>query len=256
MTPPTPPSPPGVSDPPGGSTVEPCASIPASSGTADERGRHPHTLLAGVLDRVPAAIMLGIRAASALALVALTAWWVIPRHSFSGPVLYLVDGDGEHGLHLGDLPAGLYLLSAFWLVWPLARSETSGRRLVDAARIVGVAAILGAALWWVIPRHGWSGPVILGFTGAHGVHLLDGFAPFFLLAALVVGWPWRHELVAGGLIGVALWWTAGNHGTFSGPVLFWVGSRAFRRGDLAAFLFLGLAALTLGSRRRADSRSV
>ena len=216
----------------------------------DRRDRADSSIVAAI-DRVPLGVLFFARFAAALALVTLTAWWVVPRHSFSGPVLFVADADNEHGLHLGDLPAGLYLLSAFWLVWPLARFETSGRRIVDASRMVGVAVLLGAALWWVIPQHGFSGPVVIEFPGSHGVHLLDGLVPIFLLTALVVGWPWRHELVAGGLIGVALWWTAGDHAAFSGPELFRVGSRAFRRGDLAAILFLGLAAMTLHAQRRA-----
>jgi len=45
-------------------------------------------------------------------LVALSLWWVIPLHSFAGPILVkLTPG---HGVHLGDLPTVPFLLVAAW----------------------------------------------------------------------------------------------------------------------------------------------
>jgi hypothetical protein len=40
-------------------------------------------------------------------LIALTAWWVLPRHAFAGPVL--LDLTATNGVHLGDLPTVLFL---------------------------------------------------------------------------------------------------------------------------------------------------
>ncbi|HUP71504.1 MAG TPA: hypothetical protein VM282_00510 [Acidimicrobiales bacterium] len=49
---------------------------------------------------------------AAVALVALSLWWVIPLHAFAGPVLFqLTPG---HGLHVGDLPTVPFLLVAAW----------------------------------------------------------------------------------------------------------------------------------------------
>lgn len=45
-------------------------------------------------------------------LVALSWWWVVPAHSFAGPVL--VKLTGSHGVHLGDLPTLLFLAVAAW----------------------------------------------------------------------------------------------------------------------------------------------
>ena len=48
----------------------------------------------------------------ACGLVALSLWWVIPLHSFAGPILVkLTPG---HGVHLGDLPTVPFLLVAAW----------------------------------------------------------------------------------------------------------------------------------------------
>jgi hypothetical protein len=47
-------------------------------------------------------------------LVALSLWWVIPLHSFAGPVLLrLTPG---HGVHVGDLPTVPFLVVAAWSV--------------------------------------------------------------------------------------------------------------------------------------------
>src|SRR5688500_15025760 len=45
-------------------------------------------------------------------LVALSLWWVIPLHSFAGPVL--VKLTPSHGVHVGDLPTVPFLLAALW----------------------------------------------------------------------------------------------------------------------------------------------
>lgn len=47
----------------------------------------------------------------ALALVALTVWWVVPLHAFAGPVVMTLDG--AHGVHLGDLPCLAFVALAF-----------------------------------------------------------------------------------------------------------------------------------------------
>lgn len=48
--------------------------------------------------------------AGAVALVALTLWWVLPHHAFSGPVLVIV-APGR-GVHAGDLPSVLFVVLA------------------------------------------------------------------------------------------------------------------------------------------------
>ena len=45
-------------------------------------------------------------------LVALSWWWVIPVHSFAGPVL--VKLTASHGVHVGDLPTVPFLAVAAW----------------------------------------------------------------------------------------------------------------------------------------------
>ena len=62
---------------------------------------------------------------AACGLVALSLWWVIPVHSFAGPVL--LKFTPGHGVHVGDLPTVLFLLVAAWSV-------------VAALRMVGVSA--------------------------------------------------------------------------------------------------------------------
>ena len=58
------------------------------------------------------------------ALLSLSLWWVIPLHSFAGPVLLkLTPG---HGVHVGDLPTVPFLLVAAWSV-------------VAAVRMLGVS---------------------------------------------------------------------------------------------------------------------
>ena len=45
-------------------------------------------------------------------LVALSLWWVIPLHSFAGPVLLKLTR--THGVHVGDLPTLPFLAAAVW----------------------------------------------------------------------------------------------------------------------------------------------
>jgi|SRR5688572_19631834 len=49
---------------------------------------------------------------AACGLVALSLWWVIPLHSFAGPVLLKLTS--AHGVHVGDLPTVPFLLAALW----------------------------------------------------------------------------------------------------------------------------------------------
>lgn len=57
---------------------------------------------------------------AALALVALSAWWVLPLHAFAGPVLVTLTE--THGVHAGDLPVLVFLAVA-------ARSSVTAGRL-------------------------------------------------------------------------------------------------------------------------------
>jgi hypothetical protein len=51
---------------------------------------------------------------AACGLLTLSLWWVIPLHSFAGPVLLrLTPG---HGVHVGDLPTVPFLFVAVWSV--------------------------------------------------------------------------------------------------------------------------------------------
>lgn len=59
---------------------------------------------------------------AAVALVALTAWWVVPLHAFAGPVL-LKFAPG-HGVHAGDLPTLAFLALAL-------RSLRSAQRILQ-----------------------------------------------------------------------------------------------------------------------------
>ena len=51
---------------------------------------------------------------AAAGLVGLSAWWVIPVHSFAGPVLMTLTP--SHGVHVGDLPSVGFLVAAAWSV--------------------------------------------------------------------------------------------------------------------------------------------
>jgi hypothetical protein len=51
---------------------------------------------------------------AAFGLLALSLWWVIPLHSFAGPVLLKLTP--AHGVHVGDLPTVPFLFVAVWSV--------------------------------------------------------------------------------------------------------------------------------------------
>lgn len=55
-------------------------------------------------------VRLAVHVAATAGIVALTVWWVVPVHVFTGPVLF-VFAPG-HGVHVGDLPVLLLLLAA------------------------------------------------------------------------------------------------------------------------------------------------
>jgi hypothetical protein len=59
--------------------------------------------------------------AAVVALVGLSIWWVVPLHSFAGPVLVSITA--SHGVHLGDLTVFAFVLLAL-------RSLGAARRLV------------------------------------------------------------------------------------------------------------------------------
>jgi hypothetical protein len=44
-----------------------------------------------------------LNAAVAIAMLVLAAWWVLPVHSFTGRVIWIISPN--HGVHIGDLPA-------------------------------------------------------------------------------------------------------------------------------------------------------
>ena len=62
-------------------------------------------------------------------LVALSLWWVIPLHSFAGPVLLRLTA--SHGVHVGDLPTLPFLVVAAWsVVAALRMLDISAPRLL------------------------------------------------------------------------------------------------------------------------------
>jgi hypothetical protein len=185
------------------------------------------------------------RFAGALVLVWLAVWWVVPAHSFSGPVLYVVDGRDGHGLHLGDLPAALFLVAAFWLAWPVRRDRAPSHATADALRVAAVGALGALSVWWVVPEHEWTGPTIFELLGRrHGVHLLDPLVAVFLGLALLVGRRWWRPVTAGVLVSFALWWAKGSHPSFDGPVILELPrGHVVHRSDPLALLYLAAAAV-------------
>ena len=72
------------------------------------------------------------------------------------------------------------------------RRASDKRRL--AAHLVGVAAMVALTAWWVLPLHGFAGPVILVLTSTHGVHVGD--LPSLVFVAVAA----RSTLVAGRIV--------------------------------------------------------
>ena len=69
----------------------------------------------------------------ALVLTALTVWWVVPSHTFAGPVVMDLAGpSGDHGVHLGDLPSLAFVLVAVRSAVQACRLALDGRLFVDA----------------------------------------------------------------------------------------------------------------------------
>ena len=69
-----------------------------------------------------------------VALVSLTAWWVLLPHGFAGPVVVVLTAD--HGVHVGDLPSLVFLAVA-------ARSVLMVGRIARAMPVVVGAAEAG-----------------------------------------------------------------------------------------------------------------
>jgi hypothetical protein len=62
---------------------------------------------------------LAAHVAAVVLLVSLTLWWVVPLHTFAGPVLFTLTA--SHGVHAGDLPTLLFLAIAARSVLVVAR---------------------------------------------------------------------------------------------------------------------------------------
>lgn len=69
-------------------------------------------------------VRFAVHVVGAIGLVGLSAWWVIPLHSFAGPVLLTLTAG--RGVHLGDLPAIPFLLAAVWSVTEAGRMLRTG----------------------------------------------------------------------------------------------------------------------------------
>jgi len=80
-------------------------------------------------DKVRFAAHLG----AAAGLFGLSVWWVIPVHSFAGPVL-MTFAPG-HGVHVGDLPTILFLLVGAWSVVAAVRTLEIGPRNLQPRRV-------------------------------------------------------------------------------------------------------------------------
>lgn len=57
--------------------------------------------------------------AAVAALLALTAWWVLPVHAFAGPVVLTLTA--TRGVHAGDLPSLLFVALAGRSLWAAGR---------------------------------------------------------------------------------------------------------------------------------------
>jgi hypothetical protein len=55
-----------------------------------------------------------------VAMAGLTAWWVVPHHSFSGRVVYILSPG--RGIHVGDLPAAAFVLIGLASAWFAVRA--------------------------------------------------------------------------------------------------------------------------------------
>jgi hypothetical protein len=94
---------------------------------AQLRGRS-HIYLRRRSDKVRFAAHVG----GAFGLVALSLWWVIPLHSFAGPVLLKLTP--AHGVHLGDLPTVPFLVVAAWSAVAAVRMLDVGVPLLQRSR--------------------------------------------------------------------------------------------------------------------------
>jgi hypothetical protein len=177
----------------------------------------------------------------ALLFVWLAVWWVVPPHAFSGPVIWVFDGKDGHGLHLGDLPAALWIVAAVWLVWPTGRGRHPHRATLDALRVAAVGGLGALSLYWIVPEHSWSGPTILDLGRRHGMHVLDPVVVLFLGAAVAIGWRWWQPVAAGLLATLAVWWAKGSHASFSGPVIARWHGHVLQRSDPIALVYLAAA---------------
>jgi hypothetical protein len=74
-------------------------------------------------DKQRLAVHLGL----AVGLMGLSVWWVVPRHSFAGPVILALSS--SHGVHAGDLPTLVFGVIAM-------RSLLVARRLRLHRRLV------------------------------------------------------------------------------------------------------------------------
>ena len=63
-----------------------------------------------------------------------------------------------------------------------------------AAHLAAALTLLALTAWWVIPLHGFAGPVVLSLTADHGVHVGD--LPCLLFLAFAA----RSTFVAGRLV--------------------------------------------------------
>lgn len=69
----------------------------------------------------------------------------------------------------------------------LGRAPIYTRRRRDKQRLAGhvaaVVLLVTLTLWWVVPLHGFAGPVLLTFAAGRGVHLGDLPTLLFLAVA-------------------------------------------------------------------------